>query len=375
MSVAALCEMLNKQDGYDVSVYTTTSNGKEELPVIPNRECLVGGVKVTYFRRITKDNSHFSPALIRTLWKTCNNYNIIHIHAWWNMVSILACSVAVLKKKKVIVSPRGTLSTYSFGNKKSFLKSTYHNLIGRKLLEKCNFVVTSEKEKNEILQLLQPKAIYIANNLVDFPEYKTSIIFRNINAPLKLLFLSRIEQKKGLEYLFEALHKCNFPYQLNIAGTGQDEYINELKQKVKQYNNERFINWLGGIYAEKKFEFLESHDLLVLPSQDENFANVVIESLAMGTPVLISENVGLEKYVREKKLGWVCKTNPGSIAEQLKIINESRGELDEIRSKAKKIIKEDFDKSKIVKDYLLIYEEILSKKKGYSNRFLLKFSR
>lgn len=362
MSVAALCETLNRQEGYDVSVYTTTSNGKEELPVIPNEECLVDDVKVTYFRRITKDNSHFSPALIRTLWKTYSNYNIIHIHAWWNMVSILACGVCILKKKKVILSPRGTLSTYSFENKKSYLKSIFHNLIGKKLLEKCHFIVTSEKEKKDILQLLKPQTIYIAKNLVDFPDYKTSKITPNSNQPLKLLFLSRIEQKKGLEYLFEALKECNFAYQLNLAGTGQDEYIRELKQKVKQYNIEGDVNWLGGVYAEKKFELLEAHNLLILPSQDENFANVVIESLAMGTPVLISENVGLEKYVREKKLGWVCKTNASSIAEQLKIINESREELDEIRSKAKKIIKEDFDKSKVVKEYLLIYEEMLNTK-------------
>ena len=99
-----------------------------------------------------------------------------------------------------------------------------------------------------------------------------------------------------------------------------------------------------------------------MPSQDENFANVVIESLAMGTPILISENVGLEKYVREKKLGWICKTNADSIVEQLRLINQNREELDEIRNKAKDIIKEDFDKSKVVKDYISIYEEILQVK-------------
>ena len=45
----------------------------------------------------------------------------------------------------------------------------------------------------------------------------------------------------------------------------------------------------------------------------ENFANVILESLAVGTPVLVSPDVGLADYVIESELGWVCKAYPAKL--------------------------------------------------------------
>ena len=59
---------------------------------------------------------------------------------------------------------------------------------------------------------------------------------------------------------------------------------------------------------------MQQHDLMVLPSHDENFGNVVIESLSVGTAVLISKNVGLADYVTENNLGWVCDLNEDSVS-------------------------------------------------------------
>ena len=61
MSVSMLSEQLAAA-GIGVSVYATTANGTEELPVKTNSILNVDGVQVTYFKRITKDHTHFSPA-------------------------------------------------------------------------------------------------------------------------------------------------------------------------------------------------------------------------------------------------------------------------------------------------------------------------
>src|SRR3954466_11833550 len=115
MSVSMLSEQLVKA-GIDCSVFTTTANGPTELPVTIGIPVNVDGVWVTYFKRITKDHTHFSPALLLALWQRVKQYNIVHIHAWWNTVSVLSGLIAVLRGVPVIVSPRGTLSNYSFHN-------------------------------------------------------------------------------------------------------------------------------------------------------------------------------------------------------------------------------------------------------------------
>ncbi|RYE20347.1 MAG: hypothetical protein EOP42_27610, partial [Sphingobacteriaceae bacterium] len=166
-SVSKLSEKLCK-NGIKTEVITTLANGKQELNLPAGKVTFVENVPVRFFKRITKDHSHFSPSLIWYLLKLkkATEPTIIHIHAWWNLVSIFACAIAHLKNIPVVLSPRGTLSQYSFTNNHNQLKSWIHFLAGKKLLSKCFFHVTSEAEKAEIVQLFRPKKIQVICNFI-----------------------------------------------------------------------------------------------------------------------------------------------------------------------------------------------------------------
>ena len=75
MSVAKLCEALTKTN-VAIEVLTTTANGKIELNVKSGEQTEVDGVKVSYFRRLTKDHTHFSPALLLALRKKITEQKI-----------------------------------------------------------------------------------------------------------------------------------------------------------------------------------------------------------------------------------------------------------------------------------------------------------
>ncbi|MVN20615.1 XrtY-associated glycosyltransferase XYAG1 [Mucilaginibacter arboris] len=361
MSVSKLSEELVKS-GLQVEVLTTLANGKSELSFTAGAITWIEGVAVRFFKRLTKDHSHFSPALLKHLFlaiKKTDEPLVIHIHAWWNLVSVLACLIAQIKKVPVVLSPRGTLSSYSFGNKHHLVKKWMHFLAGKKLLANCCFHVTSEQEKQEILSLVHPKQIKIIPNFISLPELPQQVSTDKTTL-LKLLFLSRIEAKKGLEILLEALDKISFPYLLTIAGTGEPEYINSLKKIVHKRSMEAFVSWIGFQEYENKFNVLQAHDLLVLPSYNENFGNVVIESLAVGTAVLISSNVGLAAYVNRNYLGWTFDNQPKMLKEQLIKINSNRQWLDEIRLQSPKQIRQDFADGQLVKQYLELYQAVIA---------------
>ena len=358
MSVSMLCEQLVKKN-IKVMVFTTTANGPNELPVKLNYPVDVDGVQVIYFVRLTKDHTHFSPALLSKLWSDVKNYDTVHIHAWWNMVSVLSCLISLMRGVPVIVSPRGTLSPYSFSNKNKFIKNWIHQLLGKPLLNKCYMHVTSERENTAISSLVKPKNIITIPNFVKLPA-KTNGVDNTPGIPIKLLFFSRIEEKKGLDILLNALFKVSVPYHLTIAGNGDIEYINQLKIHAAQLGIDKHITW-AGFYNEDKFILLGKHDLFILPSHDENFANTVIESLSVGTAVLISENVGLHDYVAEKKLGWICKTNAESMSTYIDDIgNNYQNELLRIRATAPAVIYDDFNPDNLVEKYLTMYKQILN---------------
>jgi glycosyltransferase involved in cell wall biosynthesis len=356
MSVSMLSEQLVKA-GVSVEVFTTTANGKNELSVLTNESVHVDGVPVTYFKRLTKDHSHFSPTLLKAVRAKAPTFGLVHIHAWWNMVSVLSCCIALMRNVPVLISPRGTLSPYSFSNKNIGIKWLIHNLLSKFLLSRCHIHATSQRENEALIKLIHPKSITVLPNFVKLPGFKPSVS----NAPssyLKLLFFSRIEEKKGLDLLLDALLKVSIPYHLTIAGDGNQEYINTLKKAAIKNNLQDRVTW-AGFYTENKFELLHSHDLFILPSYDENFGNAVIESLSVGTAVLISGDVGLADYVQTNRLGWVCQTNSNAFASAInKIADDDREELGRIRKDAPGLIYKDFNSDKLVTEYINMYDKI-----------------
>jgi len=354
MSVSKLSEEMAKA-GCTVEVFTTTANGFDEVPVAPNIPTNVDGIKVTYFKRITGDHTHFSPALLKKLWKEVRGFDAVHIHAWWNLVSVLSCWIALRRGVPVIVSPRGTLSSYSFTNKNDLPKKIIHKLLGKSLLRRSTIHVTSDREKEAMEILVKPKHIFNIPNFIALPD--------NIaNAPaitddrLKLIFLSRIEEKKGLEILFDALPNVSVPYHLTIAGDGDAIYVDGLKSLAEKNGISARISWVG-FQSENKFNLLQQHDLMVLPSYDENFGNVVIESLSVGTAVLISNNVGLAAYVEQNNFGWVCVNYAAAFASVISQLNTENTRLKSTREIAPAKVRADFDEKKLVNQYMDMYNQ------------------
>jgi glycosyltransferase involved in cell wall biosynthesis len=371
MSVAKLCEALVKY-GTNLEVLTTTANGSQELDVAPNIPIFIDEVKTTYFKRLTKDHTHFSPSLLLGLRKQIliylktkkNNPSsdqlIVHIHAWWNLVSIMSCSLAKWYQIPVVLSPRGMLTNYTLGNRNAGSKAIIHSLVGKRLLKYCHIHATSDKEKQDILQHIKPKSISIIHNLVSLPS---TPIGQPTEKPEKtsfnLFYLSRIEEKKGLELLFEALRDLNINWTLTIAGSGEERYVTSLKELVEQFNLQNQIKWIGQVDNSVKFKLLSENDLMILTSYNENFANVVIESLSVGTPVLISNQVGLATYVTENELGWVCDLTIESIQEEILTAYNNAAKRVQIREKAPQIIQTDFSSDTLVEKYINFYKQII----------------
>lgn len=358
MSVSKLSENLGKSGIY-TEVFTTTANGKVELKVISNKKTAVDGVSVTYFKRVTKDHSHFSPALFRKLWTEARNFDVIHIHAWWNLVSVLSCWIAVKRKVPIVISPRGTLSAYTFSNKNSLPKRILHRFLGKRLLNNSSIHVTSDSEKRAIENIISPKQVITIPNFVELSalgnDEKRDC---SMGGPFKLLFFSRIEEKKGLDILLNALTKVTIPYHLTVAGDGDIDYISRLKRIATKNGTADRISWMG-FQGAGKFELLQQHDLLILPSHDENFGNVVIESLSVGTPVLISKNVGLADYVKMRNLGWICEADKEEISTNINHLFGEDAKRSEIRRTAPNIIRQDFDEVTLTEKYITMYQQII----------------
>ncbi|MGN6510081.1 MAG: XrtY-associated glycosyltransferase XYAG1 [Chitinophaga sp.] len=345
--------------GHRVMVYTTTANGAQELDVPLKETQLVNGVEVKYFPRITKDHTHVSPSLWGTTWATAGDFDVVHIHSWWNFLVMGASLICSMKGIRPVLSPRGVLCDFVFNHKNKLSKKILHNVLGKHLLRRTYLHTTSDMEREDCLRINEGWDNEIIYNLVSLPEGSYE---RKRNEVFTISFFSRIHPKKGLDILLRALSKVNFPFRLQIAGDGDAAYLEELRVIIAQLGLTEQVEWAGWKNEEEKFAFLAGSDLFALTSHNENFAMVVLESLAVGTPVLVSEHVGLAPYVKRNNLGWVTGINDlEEVVNKLNAAYSDHEARTRINRAAVLQVQEDFSEKRLASDYVSMYRQSVKK--------------
>jgi glycosyltransferase involved in cell wall biosynthesis len=342
------------REGNKVCVLTTNANGRERLKEQINHPYLINAVEVIYFNRWTGDHSNFTPQLLYSLWKRAESFDVIHIHGWWNMVSMPAVAICLYRGFVPVLSPRGSVTQYTFNHQKAFIKQLIHKFLGKRLMQKCIIHVTSRQEEADVMKFTDGARIYTIPN---FLELKEQIFLPQANKDkLRLVYLGRIDPKKNIDFLLDIVLKdFDVPFSLTFIGDGNREYVEGLKQRTTGNSS---IKWLGAIYDETRWKYLAESDILLLPSHNENYGNVVLEALCQGTAAIVSEDVGIKDYILNKQLGWVAGANPDDWRVILRNAWKDRGMLDRIRKEAPSCIQRDFKQDELISEYLDMYRNM-----------------
>ncbi len=122
------------------------------------------------------------------------------------------------------------------------------------------------------------------------------------------LYLGRIHEKKGVDLLLEGFAQVKSLYPdmaLVIAGPGEKEYVNRLRDLSERLRMGEDIVWTGPIYGKTKWQALKAAEAFALVSHQENFGISVAEALSCGTPVLISNKVNTWREIDGEGAGLV----------------------------------------------------------------------
>lgn len=156
-----------------------------------------------------------------------------------------------------------------------------------------------------------------------------------------VLFLSRIHEKKAVDVLLQAWAKFMSLHGatasdlcLVIAGPCADEaYLDSLKTMAHSLGMENSVVWTGPLYQDLKWGALHAADAFILPSHQENFGIAVVEALACGLPVLISDKVNIHREVTADGGGLAAKDTVGGVVQLL----TQWFQMDEAQKKAMRV--------------------------------------
>jgi glycosyltransferase involved in cell wall biosynthesis len=121
---------------------------------------------------------------------------------------------------------------------------------------------------------------------------------------LRVGYLGRLHPKKNVALLIDAVGQLDGRVSLVIAGGGEATLETALRRQAERLLPGR-ADFIGWVASGEKARFLSNVDVLAMPSDYECFGVAAIEALAAGTPVIVSDNVGVADIIREHRVGRV----------------------------------------------------------------------
>ena len=258
----------------------------------------------------------YTPQYVPWLRRNRNRYDAVIVHGLWQYHSFGAWRALHRTPTPYYVFPHGMLDPWF---KRSFplkhlKKSLYWPWADYRVLRDARAVLfTCEQEK-----LLAPEsfALYRANPVVTGlgtaapPAGANASEFFDRYPDLRgkriLLFMGRLHPKKGCDLLLEAFAAtvANDPaWHLVFAGPGDVQWQLTLAARAAAFGISDRILWTGMLRDTVKWSALFAAEVFALPSHQENFGIAVAESLACGTPVLISREVNIWREIEAAHAG------------------------------------------------------------------------
>jgi glycosyltransferase involved in cell wall biosynthesis len=225
--------------------------------------------------------------------------SILHGHGIWRSSNLFSLWLPKVHRAKVIVSPRGMLSEWSL-NHKRWRKMPFWLALQKPALARVDaFHATAQIEYEDIRRAGFRQPVAIIPNGVEIPPIE------NVQKRRQLVFLSRIDPKKGLEMLISIWARLapDYPeWELTIAGPLGDHYANSVQALAAESRAPR-ISFAGQVSGLAKQTLLSSASLFVLPTYSENFGIAIAEALAHGTPVVTTTGTPW-RDLSERGAGW-----------------------------------------------------------------------
>lgn len=369
-AILGLSSALVRQ-GQEVTIFTTDADVKGRLDVPLGIPIDIRNVKVFYFPVQYPRHYKFSLPLAKALKKYIPDFDIVHIHSLFQFSTLAASYYCRKYNKPYIIRPLGHLDTFVL--KRHFLcKKLYLQLLELRNLNRASALHFTTEEELRLTKILGLKTKSIVVGLgVDLdvfrslPPYGT---FRSKYPELKekkiLLFLSRINFKKGLDILVKAfanLARERDDIYLVIAGPDNEGYGKKVKGWLDKERTLNRVIFTGMLLGKDKLAVLRDSDVFVLPSYSENFGMSTVEAMACGIPVVISDKVGISNEIKENKAGVVVYTNVDSLYNGINLLLNNPVLRTELITHGRRLIEDHYDINKVADAMIKVYEEVLKK--------------
>ncbi len=306
----------------------------------------------------------FSPHIFRTLLKIRDDYDLIHAHCHLFLSTIMASLVRRIGSPPLIITTHGIMSASA----PDWFNLLYMKTIGKWTLKSADRVICyTEMEKDKLANMLKidSEKISVIPNGVDTdlfrPDPNNNKQSNQSNA-ITILWVGRFVRGKGVEYLIQAakiLVKEVPDLKILLVGDGPSK--GKIKGLIEKFNLKKNVIIKENVPNENMPEVYQKSDIFVLPSLNEGVPKTLLEAMACGIPVIISEFPHLEELIKNAGLTFP-KGDVHALADKIMRLIRDRELAKELGNNGRNKIVEGHSWGNTVLKTTELYEEVAGRK-------------
>jgi len=285
------------------------------------------------------------------------NPDVIHLQ-WPSTVPFFE-SVLEAQEIPVVLSQRGyqnNVRAIIDPINNAYLKQWYPKFAGFHSVSKAmsatgNLLYTSEAKIDQVIYTGVEVSEFVVKKLVKIEEH------------LKIISVGRPHWIKGYDDAIKAckiLKEKSVAFEYQIIGAIGNE---ELLHLIREYQLENEVILEGLQPQNEVFEAIQHADVLLMPSLHEGIANVAVEAMALGTPVISTQCGGMHELIEDKKEGWLVPSrDAGAMANALyDFTKQPTSLLVSIQEAARKKVETQFKLQQMISDFEQLYRTVIRK--------------
>lgn len=292
------------------------------------------------------------------------NVDLFHGNGLWEFPVHAMSKLARQNAVPYVISTHGMLEPWALSQGK-FKKQVALQLFQYKDLQQATCLhATAPMEVKSIRALGLKNPVAMIPNGINVNQFPVAIPVK-ATQPKRMLFLSRIHVKKGIENLIEAWqladNKLKQDWVIDIYGNGEPEYIKSLKTKIKAANLEHQITIKPPVFDDQKTKVFREASVFVLPTFSENFGIVVAEALASYTPVITTKGAPWEELNTTNCGQWIGIGVAPLVDALNSMMAKSPEDLQQMGVNGRQLIEQKYSMQAVAKQMLALYDWILNK--------------
>jgi len=215
------------------------------------------------------------------------------------------------------------------------------------------FAVSERVKENLIREGVRPERIKVIYNLIEEARFSYA---EKEEGKINFLFVGKVDRGKGIFDFLEAFYKLSLERKdIEAYVVGDGKAMGEVKSFIEKYGLKDKVHLVG--YTPRVEDYYKMAHVCVIPSRNtEAMTRVVIEALACGCTLVVSDVGGIKEAVEEDKNGYVFKA--GDVEDLKEKMKKATERWKDFSMHSYNLYKRKFSRDVVLKSFIKELEEL-----------------